>query len=67
VVQRYDVSEPAYTVLDCLLQGRPLGEALDAASSHWSGSDEELGQALQNWFRQWAEGEFFSGVLRQPA
>jgi hypothetical protein len=64
VVHRYDVSEPAHALLGVVIQGRSLGEALDEAALKWTGSDEDLGGALQNWFREWAEGEFFSGIRR---
>ena len=65
VVQRYDLSEPAHALLAAVIQGRSLGEALEEASSKWTGSDEDFGSALQGWFREWGEGEIFSGIRRE--
>jgi hypothetical protein len=62
VVQRYDLNAPAHAMLEALIQGLALGEALDAAAALWPDSDESLGEALQSWFRQWAEEGFFLGV-----
>lgn len=62
VVHRYDVSAPAHAMLEAVLNGRSLGEAIDAAAALWTGSDEELGAALQNWLQLWAREEFFTGV-----
>jgi hypothetical protein len=67
IVQRYDLSEPAFALLNEVIQGRSLAEALDGASSKWTGSDEEFGSALQGWFREWAEGEIFSGIRQGAA
>jgi hypothetical protein len=65
VVHRYDLSESAYELLAAVIQGKALGEALDEAALKWPGSDGELGEALQRWFREWAEGEFFSGAQQR--
>jgi len=64
VVQRYDLNASAHAMLEAILQGRTLGEAIDAAAALWPDSDESLGEALQTWFRLWAEEEFFTGVRR---
>ncbi|HWB01466.1 MAG TPA: DNA-binding domain-containing protein [Verrucomicrobiales bacterium] len=62
VVHRYELSESAHALLTAVIQSKPLAEALDEAAGAWPGADDELGQALQKWFQDWAEGEFFSGI-----
>ena len=62
VVHRTDLSASAHALLDSILHGHPLGEAIDAAAIHWPDSDESLAAALRVWFCDWAEEEFFSGI-----
>lgn len=67
IVQRYDLTQPQHDLLHAVLNGKPLGEALDAAANVWPGSDTELGPALRQWFRDWAAWEFFTGVEKAEA
>ena len=63
VVHRYEVSAPAHAMLEAILAGSTLGEAIDAAAALWTASDEELGAALQNWLQLWAREEYFTGIV----
>jgi hypothetical protein len=45
---------PAYSLLDRLVQGRPLGVACEEASQTLGLSVEVLGGRLEGWFAEWA-------------
>jgi hypothetical protein len=62
VVRRHDLTHPTYELLDALIRGQPLGQAIEAAAKVWPGTDEELAKTLRQWFAEWAECEFFESV-----
>jgi len=64
VVHRYPLTPAAHSLLDAVLNGHSLGEAVDAAANLWTESDAALGAALREWFTEWTAQEFFSGVTR---
>jgi hypothetical protein len=62
VVRHYELSRPAYQLLQALLEGRSVGQAFSAALEG-AGSDLELlPHNLWTWFHDWAAEGFFRAV-----
>jgi hypothetical protein len=62
VVRHYPLSRPEYEVLQALMAGRPLGEAVGLAA-HTAGLDlDHLAAKLREWFAAWAASGFFRSV-----
>jgi len=59
VIRRYELSRPQFVLLEALLAGRPVGEAISLAADVAGDDGERFAAALGKWFRDWtAEGLF---------
>jgi len=72
VVRRFSLSRTQYVVLEALLSGRTVGDAIELAAEDrainggGSGTDDELEQlagGLRRWFSQWAAEGFFTEIV----
>ncbi len=62
-VWRMDLTEPMFVVLQGLLSGEVLAEALGRAEGALAGVDPvEAGQRVTHWFREWVSSGLFVGV-----
>jgi len=62
VVRRFPLTPAQHALLEKILAGAPVGEAI-AASAEISGLDDEaLGAELQAWFRLWVAEGFFQSI-----
>jgi hypothetical protein len=61
VVRRHVLSQPQAILLQALLQGQTIGEAIEAAAGHVQNLDEFAGQ-LRGWFENWSRAAFFIRV-----
>jgi hypothetical protein len=60
VVRRYSLSRPQHALLEAVLAGAPVGEALAAAAALASDlEDDSLAASFQAWFRFWTAEGFF--------
>lgn len=59
VVRRYPLSCPQHALLEAVLAGAPVGEALAAAAAASDLDDEALAASFQAWFRFWTAEGFF--------
>lgn len=62
IVRRHDLSRPQYLMLRALQEGRALADAIEAAFSDSTASDEAVASELHAWFRQWTSQQFFSAI-----
>jgi hypothetical protein len=63
VVRHYPLERTAYALLQQMLAGRCVGEAIGAlAGSLVDIGDDQLALRLQEWFRNWTAEGFFRGV-----
>jgi hypothetical protein len=62
VVRRYALSRPQHALLEAVLAGATVGQAVAAAAAASELDDEELAAALQSWFRFWTAEGFFHTV-----
>jgi hypothetical protein len=62
-VWRMDLTPPMATLLEHLVAGTRLGEALEHAATGFDGTPEEIvGQKLMSWFQSWVSGGLFTSV-----
>lgn len=62
VIRRYELSRPQYVLLDALLRGEAVGEAINLAGE---AAGEDVGRFaadLGEWFRDWTAEGFFRAV-----
>jgi hypothetical protein len=59
VVRRYPLSRPQHALLEAVLAGATVGEALAAAADASDLDDDDLAASLQAWFRFWTAEGFF--------
>jgi len=62
VVRRYPLDPPQYALLEKILEGATVGEAITAAAEMSGLDDEALGAGLQAWFRLWTAEGFFQSI-----
>lgn len=62
VVRRYPLTAPQYVLLEKILAGATVGEAIVAAAEASDLEDDALAAELGAWFRLWAAEGFFAGV-----
>lgn len=62
-VQRLQLEEPAFRLLEAIGQGRAVGEALEAVAQVCPQHMEKLAGQLQGWFSQWIEGGVFAAEM----
>jgi hypothetical protein len=61
-VWRMDMSRPMHALLAALLDGAPLGDALDALASSGALGEDEAPLVMQ-WFRDWVRYGFFASIV----
>lgn len=62
-VWRMALTAPMAALLERLVAGETLGDALEHAASAFEGVSEEIaGQRLMSWFQGWVSGGLFTGV-----
>jgi hypothetical protein len=64
VVRRYSLLPAQHALLEKLLAGAPVGEALAAAAEISGLDDEALAAELRAWFRLWVAEGFFQSISR---
>jgi hypothetical protein len=63
VVRRYPLNAPQYALLEKILEGATVGEAITAAAEAAGGLDDDaLAAGLQSWFRLWTAEGFFQSI-----
>lgn len=62
VVRRYPLDPAQYALLEKILAGETVGDALAAAAEASGLDDEALGAAFQAWFRLWVAEGFFQSI-----
>ena len=63
VVRRYPLNPPQYALLEKILAGATVGEAITAAVEVADGLDDDaLAAGLQSWFRLWVAEGFFQAI-----
>jgi hypothetical protein len=62
VVRHYELSRPAYQLLQALLAGASLGQAINRAVEVAGLDLDQLPNNLQTWFHDWAAEGFFRAV-----
>jgi hypothetical protein len=59
VIRRYELTRAQYVLLDALVRGQSVGEAINVAADAAGGDEEDFAADLTQWFRDWtAEGLF---------
>jgi hypothetical protein len=67
-VWRMDLTVPMAALLERLVAGDALGDALDHAAAAMQGiPDEVAGQRLMSWFQAWVSGGLFTGASIEGA
>jgi hypothetical protein len=59
------LERPAYSLLERLARGRPLGAACEEASQELGLSVEALGEKLEGWFAEWARLGYVVDVVTE--
>jgi hypothetical protein len=62
VVRRYPLTPAQHALLEKILAGAPVGEALAAAAETSGLEDDALAAELQSWFRLWVAEGFFQSI-----
>ena len=60
VVRRVSLDRLPFALLSHLVSGKPLGEAISEACQNTDADLDELAGALQSWFQDWANWQFFA-------
>jgi hypothetical protein len=66
VVRHYPLSPPQHVLLDALLAGGTVGEAIAAMARRADGDLEQLAGDVRRWFHLWARDGFFRAVEPSP-
>jgi hypothetical protein len=62
VVRHYELSAPSFQILNALVAGESVGEAIERGLGSAGDDVEALAAKLQEWFRDWAAEGFFRAV-----
>lgn len=62
VVRHYELSLPAYHLLDALIQNETVGVAIEHALSA-AGGEKRLAYKIHRWFHDWAAEGFFKAIV----
>jgi hypothetical protein len=62
VVRRYPLTPAQHALLEKILAGAPVGEAIAAAAETSGLDDDTLAAELQSWFRLWVAEGFFQSI-----
>lgn len=64
IVRRFEVSRAQIELLSVLMKQLTIGEALQAAWSHFDADHASLEANLRSWFRDWSAAPLFAGLER---
>lgn len=62
IVKRYPLTPPQHALLEAILAGATVGEAITAAAAMTDLDDEAFASELRSWFRFWVAEGFFVSV-----
>ena len=62
IVRRYPLSEPQFLLLQKILSGAVISEAIFNATSAIDLDDRTFAEVLQSWFYTWSNAGFFAGI-----
>jgi len=63
IVRRSNLTRPQYVLLTGIIDGLPLGDAIERVAEATGGSDDELGAQIQGWFRDWTAWQYFTDAI----
>jgi hypothetical protein len=64
VIRRYELSRPQYVLLEALVRGGTVGEAINLAAEVAGDDEDRFAADLGRWFRDWTAEGFFRSVDR---
>ncbi|HEX5271628.1 MAG TPA: DNA-binding domain-containing protein [Gemmataceae bacterium] len=64
VIRRYELTRPQYALLEALLRGESVGEAIGRAAELTADDEDRFAADLGEWFREWTAEELFLRVAR---
>ncbi|HEY1860768.1 MAG TPA: hypothetical protein VGG61_10460, partial [Gemmataceae bacterium] len=62
VVRHYELAKSSYEIMQDLVAGQTIGEAVARAAKRCSSDVDQLERGLQEWFRDWTANGFFQAV-----
>ena len=62
VIRRYELTRPQFVLLEALLRGQAVGEAIGLAADAAGDDDDRFAAELSEWFRDWTAEGFFRAV-----
>ncbi len=62
VIRRHELTRPQYVLLEVLLRGESVGEAIERAAEATPDDEDRFAADLGAWFRDWTAEGFFLGV-----
>jgi hypothetical protein len=62
VIRRYELSRPQFVLLEALVRGESVGEAINRAADVAGDDEERFAAELGRWFRDWTAEGFFRAV-----
>jgi hypothetical protein len=63
IVRRHEISEPQFVLLSALIEGRPIGAAIERVMELPDADIDLLAQQLRTWFHDWAAEGFFKRIM----
>ena len=63
IVRRHEISEPQFVLLSALIEGRPIGAAIERVMELPDVDIDLLAQQLRTWFHDWAAEGFFKRIV----
>ena len=62
VVRQYPLDRPEYAILNALVAGQIVAEAIEVGVQEAGPDLERLANQLHGWFQHWAANGFFQGI-----
>jgi hypothetical protein len=62
IIRRYELSRPQFILLEALLAGQTVGEAISCAAEVVGADSRRFTRQLRGWFRDWTAEGFFQAV-----
>ncbi|QDT49752.1 hypothetical protein Pan258_38070 [Symmachiella dynata] len=62
IVRRFDLNRAQFELLQCLVAGETVGDAIAQAAEFYEDDVQQFAADLGEWFRQWAAEQFFLRV-----
>jgi hypothetical protein len=62
IVRRFELTRVQYELLQCIIAGETVGDAIAQAAEFYEADTEQFVADLGDWFRQWAVEQFFLRV-----